>query len=78
LLLAIDQLNTFYQTLSRNNLNPDSLLYTVREPVITVTERSIDISRLILLVILAWIIAEGLIVAGIWWKSILPPELDQL
>jgi len=69
---AIDNLNEFYNKLSKINLIPESRLYTVMEPVLSKTLKSLNIRRLILLMILAWIVAEGVIIAGIRWKSLFP------
>jgi len=69
---AIDNLNEFYNKLSKINLIPESRLYTVMEPVMSKTLKSLNTRRLILLMILAWIVAEGVIIAGIRWKSLFP------
>jgi hypothetical protein len=69
---AIDNLNEFYNKLSKINLIPESRLYTVMEPVLSKTLKSLNTRRLILLMILAWIVAEGVIIAGIRWKSLFP------
>jgi len=69
---AIDNLNEFYNKLSKINLIPESRLYTVMGPVMSKTLKSLNTRRLILLMILAWIVAEGVIIAGIRWKSLFP------
>ncbi len=65
LMQTIDEVNDMYLELSRVNLNPDSLLYNVPEPVMTSVERSLRPKKLLMYVVLSWILVEGMIIFGV-------------
>ena len=65
LMQSIDDINGIYTELSKVNLNPDSLLYNVTEPVILSTERPLKPKKLLMYVVLIWILTEGMIVSGV-------------
>jgi hypothetical protein len=60
LIQTIDELNALYLALSKHNLNPDSLLYT-NGPVYTDVKGPLSAKKLLMSVIIAWILAEGVI-----------------
>ncbi|MBW1733844.1 MAG: hypothetical protein JRJ71_05575 [Deltaproteobacteria bacterium] len=65
LIRTIDEINTMYVELSKVNLNPASMLYTVTEPVIVDVERPVKPRKFLMYMILAWILAEGMIILGV-------------
>ncbi len=69
LMQTIDELDTIYRDLSKHNLNPDSILYTVTQPVLTKNIRAINPKRMLMFVFLALIIAEGFIIFGVLLKA---------
>ena len=79
LMHTIDEVNTMYLELSKVNLNPDSLLYNVTEPVIIATERPLKPKKFLMYVILTWILAEGMIVFGVLIANVFvkPPVLNK-
>lgn len=61
LMQTIDEMNAIYEELSEQNLNPNAVLYSVTSPVVPSVERSLSLKRLLLFVILALCVAEGII-----------------
>lgn len=54
---AIDHVNAIYDQLSKQNLNPSTLLYTTTRPVSVTTARRIDLRTVVLLLALAFVLA---------------------
>jgi len=65
LMQAIDQMNAIYKELSSQNLNPDSVLYTVTSPVVTSIERTLTLKKVLIYIILALFFAEGVIFVSV-------------
>lgn len=65
LIQTIDETNTIYLELSNINLNPDSLLYNVTEPVVMARERLLSPKKILMYVVLTWILAEMMIIFGV-------------
>jgi len=65
LMQTIGEINNMYLELSKMNLNPDSLLYNVTEPVAISIERQLKPKKLLMYVVLSWILAEGMIIFGV-------------
>jgi len=59
---AIDELNNMYHELCKMNLNPASVLYTVTQPLYMVVEKPIKAKKIMMYMILAWILAEGMLI----------------
>jgi len=76
---TIDEINTMYLELSKINLNPDSLLYNVTEPVVMATQRPLTPKKFLMYVILTWILAQGMIVFGVLIANVFakPPVLNK-
>ena len=64
-MLSIDEMNQIYDGLSKANLNPSGLLFTVLAPVINYQDRSITLKKTLSYVVLAWVLVEGFIFVGI-------------
>ena len=62
LMRSIDEINNIYPELSKVNLNPASVLYTVTQPECIVVERPIKAKKIMMYMILAWILAEGMLI----------------
>lgn len=62
LMRSIDEINNIYPGLSKVNLNPASVLYTVTQPECIVVERPIKAKKIMMYMILAWILAEGMLI----------------
>jgi len=65
LMNSIDQLNSIYLALSKYNLEPASLLYTVLNPVTVQTFRAISPKRLLIFLVLAGFLAEAVLLFSI-------------
>lgn len=68
LVQSIDEMNAIYQKLSRDNLNPNQVLYTITAPVAVATERPLGLIKLAIYAMLALFVAEGIIVVGLLLK----------
>ena len=62
LMRSIDEINNIYPELSKVNLNPASVLYTVTQPEYMVVETPIKAKKIMMYMILAWILAEGMLI----------------
>jgi len=65
LMQTIDQMNAIYKELSSQNLNPDSILFTVTSPVVTSIEKTLPLKKLLIYIILALFFVEGAIFVGV-------------
>jgi len=65
LMQTIGEINNMYLELSKMNLNPDSLLYNVTEPITISIEKPLKPQKLLMYVVLSWILAEGMIIFGV-------------
>lgn len=65
LMQSIDEVNAIYLALSEHNLNPGSQLYSVLQPVIQKDYKPLKPFKLLLFMIFAVILAEGMILFGV-------------
>ncbi len=65
LMQTISEMNGIYKELSKNNLNPELVLFTKRTPVMTSVEKPIMAKKLLIYVILALFFFEGVILVGV-------------
>ena len=65
LMQTISEMNGIYKELSKNNLNPELVLFTKTTPVMTSVEKPIMAKKLLIYVILALFFFEGVILVGV-------------
>ncbi|MGA7876028.1 MAG: hypothetical protein WCA08_10215, partial [Desulfoferrobacter sp.] len=65
LMQTISEINSIYKELSKNNLNPELVLFTKTTPVMTSVEKPIMAKKLLIYVILALFFLEGVILVGV-------------
>ena len=65
LIQTIDELNTLYLELSKYNLNPESLFYSVTSPVISNIERPLALKKILSFAVLAVFFAVSGIIIGV-------------
>lgn len=65
LMHSIDELNAIYIDLSKANLNPAGILFTVKEPVLMFEEKSLTLAKAIPYVVVTWVLVEGCILIGV-------------
>jgi len=61
---SINQLNSIYLALSKYNLQPDSMLYSILEPVVIQTSKAVSAKRLLMFMVLAFFLAEAVLLFG--------------
>ncbi len=65
IMLSIDEMNQIYDGLSKANLNPSGILFTVLEPVVQFQDRSLSLKKTLIYMVLAWVLVEGFIFIGV-------------
>ena len=66
---TVDEINAIYLDLSKYNLNPESLLFSVTEPVTAAGMKSLTLIKMLLYVIIASIFAVSAIAVGVLLMS---------
>jgi hypothetical protein len=69
LMQTIDEINAIYLDLSKYNLNPESLLFSLTEPITAASMKSLTITKILLYVILASVFTVFAIVIGVLLMS---------
>ncbi len=65
LMQTIHEMNSIYQELSRHNLNPELVLFSVTAPVVTSIEKPVALKKILIYTILALFFLEGVIIVGV-------------
>jgi len=65
LMRTIDEVNAIYLDLSKYNLNPESLLFSIKKPVTASSEKPLKPKKILIYVIVSWIFIVSAIVIGV-------------
>ncbi len=65
LMRTIDEINAIYLDLSKYNLNPEALLFSLTKPVTAASMKSLKLKKILIYVIVAWIFIVSAIAIGV-------------
>ena len=66
---SIQEINTIYGVIAKQNLNPDSLLYTVVAPPFSTTRYALSTGKVLALCFLYWVLAVLMGMLWVWVKT---------
>ena len=69
LVRSIQEINTIYGVIAKQNLNPDSLLYTVVAPPFSTTRYALSKGKVLALCFLYWVLAVLMGMLWVWVKT---------
>ena len=69
LVRSIQEINTIYEVIAKQNLNPDSLLYTVAAPPFSTTRYAVSMGKVLALCFLYWFFVVLMGMFWVWVKT---------
>ena len=69
LVRSIQEINTIYEVIAKQNLNPDSLLYTVAAPPFSTTRYAVSMGQVLALCFLYWFFVVLMGMFWVWVKT---------
>lgn len=69
LVRSIQEINTIYEVIAKQNLNPDSLLYTVAAPPFSTTRYAVSMGKVLTLCFLYWFFVVLMGMFWVWVKT---------